>query len=53
MFPEMFPEMFMLIDPRIDQLTDHPMGRNLFTFVQMRRDSHPQSLVPIRRVLRI
>ena len=53
MFPEMFPKMIMLIDPRIGQLTDHPMGRNIVTLVQMRRASHPQSLVPIRRVLQI
>ena len=43
----------VIIDPRIDHLTDHPMGRNPDLLVHILRALHSQSGVPIRYVLRM
>jgi hypothetical protein len=42
----------LTIDPWIDHLQDHPMGRNPNTLVHILGALHPRSGVPIRHVLR-
>ena len=42
----------MIIDPRIDHIQDHPMGRNPDTLVHILGALHPRSGVPIQPVLR-
>ena len=42
----------VVIDPRIDHLQDHPMGRNPDTLVHILGALHPRSGVVIRHVLR-
>ena len=41
-----------IIDPWIDRLQDHPMGRNPNTLVHILGALHPRSGVAIRHVLR-
>ena len=42
----------VIIDPWIDHLQDHPMGRNPNTLVHILGALHPRSGVAIRHVLR-
>jgi hypothetical protein len=42
----------VIIDPRSEHLTDHPMERNPDTLVHTLKALHPRSEVPIRRLLR-
>ena len=42
----------VIIDPWIDHLQDHPMGRNPNTLIHILGALHPRSGVPIRHVLR-
>jgi hypothetical protein len=42
----------LTIDPWIDHLTDHPMGRNPDTFIHILGAVHPRSGVAIQHVLR-
>jgi hypothetical protein len=42
----------VIIDPWIDHLQDHPMGRNPDTLVHILGALHPQSRVAIRQLLK-
>jgi hypothetical protein len=42
----------LIIDPWIDHLQDHAMGRNPYTLVHILGSLHPRSGVAIRHVLR-
>jgi hypothetical protein len=42
----------LIIDPLIDHLQDHPMGRNPKTLVHILGSLHPRSGVAIQHVLR-